>query len=60
MTWIRKKYTKVITAEIDAGKDAWERTISLIGGKNSNDLNGTVSLVDVNQDNQLRTDMGLY
>lgn len=48
MTWIRKKYTKVITMDVPAGADKWNATISLIGGKNSNDLVNTYSLTDVN------------
>lgn len=45
---------------IKAGRDAFEATISLIGGKNSANSSGTVSINDVNQDTQLETDMKLY
>ncbi len=60
MTWIRKKYTKVFTMEANAGTDAYQQTISLIGGRNATQPGSTITLADVNQDNQLRTDMGLY
>lgn len=60
MTWIRKKYTKVFVMEVPADEIAYERTISLIGGKNTQNDGDTITLFDVNQDNQLRTDMTLY
>ena len=60
MTWIRKKYTRVFTMDAEAGSDVWEQTVSLIGGRNATAPADTVTLTDVNQDNQLRTDMGLY
>ena len=60
MTWIRKKYTRVFTIDAEAGSDVWEQTVSLIGGRNATTPADTVTLTDVNQDNQLRTDMGLY
>lgn len=60
MTWIRKKYTKVFTMEVEAGTDSWEQTISLIGGRNATGPADTTTLFDVNQDNQLSADMRLY
>ncbi len=60
MTWIRKKYTKVFTMEVEAGSDLWEQTISLIGGRNATGPVDTTTLFDVNQDNQLSADMRLY
>lgn len=60
MTWIRKKYTKVFEIPIGANSDKWNVTVSLIGTKNSNDVPNTITLSDVNQDNQLSTDMRLY
>jgi len=45
---------------IKAGRDVYEATISLIGGKNTANSSGTVSINDVNQDTQLETDMKLY
>lgn len=59
-TWIRKKYTKVFTMDVEAGTDSWVQTVSLIGGRNANAPADTTTLFDVNQDNQLRTDMTLY
>lgn len=59
-TWIRKKYTKVFVMDCEGGSDVWETTVSLIGGKNSNAVADTYTLNDVNQDSQLKTDMGLY
>ena len=60
MTWIRKRYTKVFTMDVESGSNVWEQTVSLIGGRNSNLPVDTVTLFDVNQDNQLSTDMRLY
>ncbi len=60
MTWIRKKYTRVFTMDCEAGSDVWEQTISLIGGRNQTSPADTTTLVDTNQDNQLRSDMELY
>lgn len=60
MTWIRKKYTKVFTMRIGSGVDVYEKTISLIGSKNQSDEPNTFTLDDVNQDQQLDTDMELY
>ena len=54
MTWIRKKYTRVFTIDAEAGSDVWEQTVSLIGGRNSTGPADTITLTDVNQDNQLR------
>jgi len=34
--------------------------VSLIGAKNNSDPNGTITLFDVDQDNQLGSDMALY
>jgi len=48
MTWIRKKYTRVFTMDIREGGEVYERTISLIGAKNPNNINGTITLTDVN------------
>lgn len=59
-TWIRKKYTKVFLMQVEAGSDVFETTISLIGSKNSSAPGDTITIADVNQDNQLKTDMGLY
>jgi len=44
MSWIRKKYTKVLEAEVPAGGNVWNATFSLIGGKNNNDLPNTYTL----------------
>ncbi len=61
MTWIRKKYTKIFQVPIIANNDNYSVTVSLIGAKNSNGVLGdTITLSDVNQDNQLTTDMRLY
>lgn len=46
--------------DIREGGEVYERTISLIGAKNPNNINGTITLTDVNQSNQLSTDMTLY
>ncbi len=49
--------------DIPDSRDVWQRTVSLIGNRNSNgaqDETGTITLADVNQDTQLSTDMGLY
>jgi hypothetical protein len=60
-TVIRKKYTKVFLMECEDGSDVYEATVSLIGGRNSSGApDDTVTLGDVNQDSQLRTDMELY
>ncbi len=48
MTWIRKKYTKVFTMDVEAGSLEWEQTVSLIGGANESTPNDTVTLSDVN------------
>lgn len=60
MTWIRKKYQKVITMEIPGGSDVWEKTVSLIGSKNSNSPNDTYTVSEVNNDAQLGRDVQLY
>lgn len=60
LTYVKKRYSRVFTMPIKAGRDAFEATISLIGGKNSANSSGTVSINDVNQDTQLETDMKLY
>ena len=60
-TIVRKKYTRVFTMDVEDGSDVFEKTISFIGGRNSTGVpDTTVTLLDVNQDNQLRTDMELY
>ena len=60
MTWIRKKYTKTYLIEADENNELGGYTISLIGGRNAQAPTATITLFDMNQDNQLRTDMGLY
>lgn len=60
MTWIRKKYQKVITMEIPAGSDVWQKTVSLIGSKNSTSPADTYTVSEVNNDAQLGRDVGLY
>ena len=46
---IRKKYTRVFTMEVEDGSDAFEKTISLIGGRNSTGVpSDSVTLGDVN------------
>ncbi len=46
---------------VEDGADVFENTVSLIGGRNGNGVpDTTITLADVNQDNQLRTDMELY
>jgi len=60
MTWIRKKYTKTFLIEVAAGAQETGWTVSLIGGRNNQNGPLTITLFDVNQDNQLKTDMGLY
>lgn len=59
-TWIRKKYTKtfIIKPEVDEEQSGY--TVSLIGGRNAQTPGFTITLFDVNQDNQLATDMRLY
>lgn len=47
-----------MTAE--AGSDAYEATISLIGGRNQNAPADTICLFDCNQNTQMATDMNLY
>lgn len=59
-TWIRKKYTKTFLIEAEQGADSSGWTVSLIGGKNNQTPALTITLADVNQDNQLSTDMRLY
>ncbi len=43
-------------------QDTWEKTISHIHNRNANasDVNDTITLFDVDQDDQLSTDMELY
>ncbi len=60
MTWVRKKYTKTFSLESPAGADRAAVTVSIIGGKNNQDPNSTCTLFNVDQDTQLKTDMGLY
>ncbi len=60
MTWIRKKYTKVFPVEIAANANESTSTISFIGGRNSSAPAGTITIADVNQNNNIRTDMTLY
>ena len=45
---------------VPEGKDVYEATISLIGGNNTANSTGTVTINDTNQDTQLETDMKLY
>lgn len=40
--------------------DVAQQTVSLIGAKNAAETAGTITLFDVNQDNQLGSDMDLY
>lgn len=60
MTWIRKKYTKTYLVQTADGQESAGYTISLIGGRNNQNPAFTITLFDMNQDNQLRTDMSLY
>ncbi len=60
MTWVRKKYQKVITMEIPAGADVWQKTVSLIGSKNATSPADTYTISEVNNDSQLGRDVGLY
>ena len=60
MTWIRKKYTKTYLINAAENTELGGYTISLIGGRNNQAGTATITLFDMNQDNQLRTDMGLY
>ena len=46
--------------DCEQGTDSWVQTVSLIGGRNGNAPADTICLTDVNQDNQLSTDMRLY
>lgn len=47
--------------DVEDGSDVFEKTISLIGGRNSTGVaTDSITLADVNQDSQLRTDMELY
>ncbi len=48
MTWIRKKYTKVFTMDVEKGALEWDQTVSLIGGANETTPNDTITLEDVN------------
>lgn len=59
-TWVRKKYTKVFEMRVASGANQFNQTISLIGGKNSNDIPNTVTLESVDQDNNLTNDMEVY
>lgn len=59
-TWVRKKYTKVFEMRVASGTNVYNQTISLIGGKNSNDIPNTVTLESVDQDNNLTNDMEIY
>lgn len=60
MTWIRKKYTKTFTLDAPTADDNISATISIIGAKNNQTPNSTITLFDVNQDQQLTGDMKLY
>lgn len=64
LTYVRKRYTKVFTMDVTGSpsQDTWERTISHIHNRNANasDVNDTITLFDVDQDDQLSTDMELY
>lgn len=40
--------------------DVAQTTVSLIGAKNNTEAANTITLFDVNQDNQLGSDMDLY
>ncbi len=57
MSWIRKKYTKTFVLDANTADDNTSATVSIIGGKNNQTPNSTITLFDVNQDNQLRQDM---
>ena len=59
-TWVMKKYTKTFVMDVADQAEAISYTLSLIGGRNLQTPTGTITLFDCNQDNQLRTDMGLY
>lgn len=59
-TWIRKKYTKTFLINALAADTQGGYTISLIGGRNNQNGNLTITLFDVNQDGQLDADMRLY
>ncbi len=48
MTWIRKKYTKTFTFEAATADDSVSATISIIGGRNNQTPNSTITLFDVN------------
>lgn len=59
-TYIRKRYTKVFILQARLNGEVAQTTVSLIGAKNASDTAGTITLFDVNQDNQLGSDMDLY
>ena len=60
MTYIRKKYTAVEVLNVNPASDVYERTISLIGGKNLTNPANTFTLTRTDNDNQLAADMRLY
>lgn len=59
-TYIRKRYTKVFLLNARLNGEVAQQTVSLIGSKNATDPTNTITLFDVNQDNQLGSDMDLY
>ncbi len=46
--------------EIPANSDVWEKTVSLIGSKNLTSPADTYTVSEVNNDQQLGRDVGLY
>ena len=50
LTYVKKRYSRVFTMPIKAGRDVYEATISLIGGNNTANSTGTITINDVNQD----------
>lgn len=59
-TYIQKRYTKVFLLDARLNGEVAQKTVSLIGGKNAAEPAGTITISDVNQDNQLISDMDLY
>ena len=60
LTYVRKRYCKTFTLEVAPTKDRAFVTLSHIGAKNLSDPGNTLSLTDVDQDQQLTADMDLY
>jgi len=62
LTYVKKRYTKVFVAAVAEDDDVYERTVSHIHNRNSfsADPENTITLYDVDQDDQLGTDMELY